>query len=248
MKRIGDTIKIEGSYQYKALTQGNAIQRFWHYSKSQAISRFLPPKRGDFVLDVGCGSVVISAFLAQSGAEVLAVDSNLEAIQFATEFYSNTSIHFRRGFVDEQFKLEKSASKIYCLEVIEHIYFSQAEDMLKVFGGVLSSNGKVFLTTPNYHSYWPLLEWFLDKTHLTPRMKDDQHVAHYHPRKLRQLCEKVGFKVKLLTSMCFLAPWVAPMSSRLARWIGQWEMKWPFPWGCILIIVLEKDSSDESNR
>ena len=75
-RRTGDTIAIDGAYQYRALTEGNPVQRFWHEAKQLVIDRFLPPEPGDFVMDVGCGSGVIANHLAEQGAEVIAVDGN----------------------------------------------------------------------------------------------------------------------------------------------------------------------------
>lgn len=59
-RRTGDTIAIDGGYQYRALTEGYRVQRFWHYSKTLAIQEFLPPQSTDRIIDVGCGSGVIT--------------------------------------------------------------------------------------------------------------------------------------------------------------------------------------------
>jgi len=175
-RRLGDTVKIGGDYQYKALTQGNSIQRFWHFNKHLSIMRYLPPNSQDTIIDVGCGSGVITSFLGESGASVLGVDGNSEAIQFASEKFSRPNVDFRLGLVDDEFESTQDFDKIYCLEVIEHIYRNQAKNMLNNFWRLLKPGGQVFLTTPNYRSLWPLIEWSMDKLGLAPPLAEHQHV------------------------------------------------------------------------
>ncbi len=105
-RRTGDIVEISGDYQYRALTEGGAVQRFWHYSKQLAISRFLPVQPGQRAIDVGCGSGVISSFLGRRGAEVLGVDSNPQAVEFATGKFATDNVRFAHGLVDETFHVE----------------------------------------------------------------------------------------------------------------------------------------------
>ena len=54
-----------------------------HSLKMTTIERLYRPKEGDTVLDLGCGSGVVSNFLAETGATVYGLDSNPQAIEFA---------------------------------------------------------------------------------------------------------------------------------------------------------------------
>ena len=239
-RRFGDSIKISGDYQHNAIHSPNRVQRFWHLSKKQAIARFLPPRKEDFVLDVGCGSGVIAGFLGESGAEVLGLDGNPEAIAFATDTYSKPNVQFQLGLVDEQFDVARPVAKIYCLEVIEHIHLNQARDMLRVFHDLLTPDGAVFITTPNYASLWPLIERLMDVFHLAPQMSVHQHVEHYTIPKLKRLCRETGFVVEAVHTANFVAPWLALLSWRAAEKVDALESgsKWPF--GSIIISVLRK--------
>ena len=240
IRRTGDTIKISGDYQHRALIGGNRVQRFWHYSKQTLISRLLPPLAIDRILDVGCGSGVITGFLGSSGATVIGMDGNLDAIRFAAETYQRTNVTFQHGLVDEHFRLESPLDKIYCMEVIEHIHMPQAVTMLTTFIDNLNPGGKVLLTTPNYHSAWPLIEWAMDRLGSSPKLKDDQHVEHYHACKLRKLCETVGFQVNLVSTSCVVAPWLAAISRKMAEVVDGWEARLPGHTGSILVCILEK--------
>lgn len=239
-RKTGDCIKINGDYQFRALMEGNPVQRFWHYNKQLAIKTLMPPNPGEYVIDVGCGSGVITSFLGESGADVLGIDGNTDAIRFAQRKFSKAKVRFKLGLVDDNLIPEKPVDKIYCLEVIEHIYRHQTEKMLIDFMRILRPGGLVFLTTPNYRSLWPVIEFFMDRLGTAPRMSEDQHVKFYNMKKLAVLCRSAGFKIDLLTTTCFLAPWLAPLSWKLAERIAQKEYRLSFLPGSILICILEK--------
>ncbi len=245
-RRTGDAVAIGGDYQYRALTQGPAVQRFWHYCRQLSIRQFLPPKPGDDVLDVGCGSGTVSSFLGTFGARVVGLDGNPAAIAFARQKFQAPNVTFEQALVDDAFGVPASVDKIYCMEVIEHIYASQGEAMLRSFHDLLRPTGRVLLSTPNYHSAWPVIEWTLDKLHLTPRMQGDQHVELYHAGKLKQIAERSGFRVERMWTCCLFAPWVAPLSWRLAERVHHLETSKPHRLGSILLCILARaDSSGD---
>jgi len=237
-RRTGDAVAIGGDYQYKALTEGVAIQRFWHYSRQLSIRRYLPPEAGDQVLDVGCGSGTVSAFLGTFGANVLGLDGNPDAVEFARRNFGRPNVTFEQALVDETFGSRVAADKIYCMEVIEHIYAAQGEKMLTTFRTLLKPSGKVLLSTPNYRSAWPAIEWTMDKLHLTPRMQGDQHVELYHAGKLQHLAERCGFVVERMWTCCLVAPWLAPLSWQLAEKVHHLETASPHRMGSILLCIL----------
>ena len=237
-KRTGDTVAIEGDYQYRALTEGNPVQRFWHLSKQLTIDKYMPPASSDFVLDAGCGSGVISGFLGAYGASVLGIDGNREAIRFAASKFEKRNVHFMAGLVDDDLKIEKLVDKIYCLEVIEHIHYNQAMKMLRSFYNILKPGGRVLLTTPNYRSLWPLMEYFMDLLGRTPKLRGHQHIEFYNKKKLEELCREAGFGIEMITTTCLFSPWVALFSRDLALKTFARETGLPFCPGPILNCIL----------
>ena len=217
------------------------MQRFWHYNKQLTIARYLAPDGGDLILDVGCGSGVVSNFLAQSGAEVIGIDGNEGAVSFARQTFHAPNVSFQLGPIDHHFSTDRPVDKIYCLELIEHIYPDQATKMLHVFHSHLKAGGRVFLTTPNYRSPWPAIEWLMDRFRLAPKMSGHQHVAKYHRRTLAGLCRSAGFTIERIATTCFLSPWLAAISWRLALRGNKLETGSPF--GCIIACVLKKERS-----
>ncbi len=242
MRRMGDRIQIEGAYQYSALHRGNAVQRFWHESKLDTISRLLQPERGDFVIDVGCGSGVCAAFAADRGAEVLGVDGNAAAISFATkQFAGSRRARFRLALLDELSELPPSSfNKAMCLEVLEHLAVSQIRVLLASIYECLRESGLLLITTPNYRSAWPLIEFSLDQLHLVPKLREEQHVTKLHHRGLRCLAESHGFELVTRRAICTLAPWLAPLSQRLGRGVRRLELSVPVPFGTILAHLYRK--------
>jgi 2-polyprenyl-3-methyl-5-hydroxy-6-metoxy-1,4-benzoquinol methylase len=247
-RRTGDTVQIDGAYQHRALHHGPAAQRFWHYAKQRTIGDLLPPARGDLVLDVGCGSGTISSFLGTLGARVVGLDGNPEAIRFAEQKYGTENVRFECRLVDEQYDLVEEIDKVYCLELIEHIYLEQGRELLSALHRTLRPDGAVLLTTPNYRSAWPIQEWLLDRGGFTPRLKDHQHVEHFHLPKVRALAQDAGFVVARANTFCLLAPWVAPISWSLAEKLHGWELKSPFPLGSLLACVLRKPQPAPPSR
>jgi 2-polyprenyl-3-methyl-5-hydroxy-6-metoxy-1,4-benzoquinol methylase len=240
-KRMGDSIFIKGDYQFKAFYSANTIQRFWHQSKSRLIQSLMPPGNGENVLDVGCGSGVITNLLGNLGANAMGVDGNPSAISFASQTYVHPHVKFFMGLVDEEFILPEPVDKIYCLEVIEHIYYFQGKCMLEAFYKSLKSGGLVFLTTPNYLSFWPVIERVFDLFQVTPKMSGEQHVEFYNLNKLDKLCRDTGFSVTRSFTTNFLAPWMSPLSWNMAVALENLEIKLRCPIGSTLVFILTKN-------
>jgi 2-polyprenyl-3-methyl-5-hydroxy-6-metoxy-1,4-benzoquinol methylase len=214
-RREGDAIHISGDYQARALKSDRAAQRFWHEAKFRLIERSAMPGKHDRVLDAGCGSGTISHFLSLHAGEVVGIDSNPSAIAYANGAYKAPNLQFRLGQFDD-LAGDKPFDKIYSIEVIEHLYDHQVADVLSLFYKLTNPGGQLFLTTPNYQSAWPLIEWLLDRFGLVATLDEVQHVTHFTKRTLSAMCERAGWKVGHIGTFNGLAPFLAPISRRLA--------------------------------
>ena len=213
--REGDAIQISGDYQARALKSDRAAQRFWHEAKFRLIERVAMPEKYERVLDAGCGSGTISYFLSQRAGEVVGIDSNPSAINFATTTYDMPNLGFRLGQF-EDLTADKPFDKIYCVEVIEHLYEHQVTEVFSLFHRLTNPGGQLFLTTPNYRSAWPLIESLLDRLGLAAKMDEVQHVTHFTKSKLAAACERTGWRVRRIGTFNGLAPFLAPISHRMA--------------------------------
>ena len=238
-RRMGDTVKISGDYQWRAANSSNLIQRYWHQAKKTAIDILCAPEKDSLVLDVGCGSGVIASYLSvKYSAKVIGLDGNIDAVNFAKAKFPH--VDFRPQLVDDDFGLNLRVDSIYCLELIEHIFEPQAIILLDNFFRLLKPGGKLFLTTPNYRSAWPVIEKLMDLFSGAPNLAKDQHVAFYNPDSIRALVESRGFLIEAVRMNCFVAPWVAPFSTRAAKWFESKEIHMSLPLGSIIVLVARR--------
>jgi 2-polyprenyl-3-methyl-5-hydroxy-6-metoxy-1,4-benzoquinol methylase len=214
-RREGDAIDISGDYQARALKSDRAAQRFWHEAKFRLIKRIAMPAKHERVLDAGCGSGTISNFLSGHAGDVVAIDSNPSAINYARDTFKASNLQFHLGQFDD-LKGDKPFDRIYCIEVIEHLYEHQVADVLTLFYQLTNPGGQLFLTTPNYRSAWPLIEWLLDRFALVATLQEVQHVTRFTKGKLSNICQRTGWKITQVGTFNGFAPFVAPVSYNLA--------------------------------
>jgi 2-polyprenyl-3-methyl-5-hydroxy-6-metoxy-1,4-benzoquinol methylase len=223
-RRERDAIHISGDYQARALKSDRAAQRFWHEAKFRLIERIAMPGKHDRVLDAGCGSGTISHFLSRHAGEVVGTDSNPSAIGYARTAYNAPNLEFRLGQF-EDLTGDKAFDRIYCIEVIEHLYERQVADVLSLFYRVANPGAQLLLTTPNYRSAWPLIEWLLDRFALVAKLDEAQHVTHFTKGKLSMACERAGWRVRHIGTFNGFAPFLAPISYRLALGLEKVEFR-----------------------
>jgi 2-polyprenyl-3-methyl-5-hydroxy-6-metoxy-1,4-benzoquinol methylase len=238
---------IAGDYQHRALTEGPAIQRYWHREKQNILKSICMPSKDDIVLDCGCGSGVITHFLSPYCHRVVGVDINEDAIKYASQKFQEPNISFIQRSVDE---LDFSAhyfSKVFFMEVLEHLQEEQGGQLLHRIYTILKPGGTLFLTTPNYHGLWPLIEWIADRSGKVPQMDHEQHVAHYHKQKITGILHNIGFKNIRAGTFCTFAPFVSIINWNFAQWISKMEVTLNFPFGNLLYVKAEKEEADEKN-
>lgn len=91
------------------------------------------------------------------------------------------------------------------------------------------------MTTPNYRSLWPVLEFFVNR--LTRVSYEHQHINPLWPDRCVRLLSESGFGVHRLESSFIISPFLAPLSRALAERCCQLEARLLPRWGCILYRV-----------
>lgn len=222
-RRDADAIAIPGDYQARAIQSPRAAQRFWHQAKIRVIDRVAPPRPGARIADAGCGSGVISAHLASTAREVIGFDSNPAAIAYAQSAYHGLPLRFLLGPF-ERMEDERPFDQVYCLEVLEHLYEEQAIETLKLFARSAAAGAELFVTTPNARSAWPAIEWTLDRLQLVPTLDEAQHLTLFTRRTLERAMTAGGWHVEAIGTFNGVAPFLAPVSERLARLVERAEL------------------------
>jgi magnesium-protoporphyrin O-methyltransferase len=243
-RRERDAIAIAGDYQARALASPRAAQRFWHAAKLRIIDRVAPPKAGARIADAGCGSGVISAHLAASGAQVIGFDSNPAAVEYGTRTYASANLRFVLGPF-ELIENEGPFDQLYCLEVLEHLYEEHAIEVLRLCARASRPGAELFVTTPNARSAWPLIEWTLDRLQLVPTLDEAQHLTAFTRASLARALHAAGWTVEEMGTFNGVAPFLAPISERVARAAEAVEFKTArvMPWNLLYCRAVFKSAS-----
>jgi 2-polyprenyl-3-methyl-5-hydroxy-6-metoxy-1,4-benzoquinol methylase len=214
-RRDRDGVAIRGDYQARALESPWAAQRFWHRAKIRLLDRVGPARPSARIADAGCGSGVIADHMARTARAVVAFDTNPDAIAYASSAYPRDNLRFVLGPF-ERVVDEGPFDQIVCLEVLEHLYPEQAETTLALFARAAAPGATLFVTTPNARSAWPMIEWALDRSGLVPALDEAQHLTLFSRRQLARACQRAGWRIDELGAFNGLAPFLAPVSERLA--------------------------------
>lgn len=174
----------------------------------------LNSKKGDKILDVGCGDSFYLYLLSSLNLEVdlTGIDFDARALVSARKNLKDKKVTLIKSdlmkkipFVDESF------DKVLACEVIEHL----PDDIkgLKEVYRVLKPGGKIVISVPhqNYPFLWDPINWLLERL-IGKHIKNGfwagiwhQHLRLYTPLQLASILKETGFKkidMKLMTHYC----------------------------------------------
>lgn len=210
--------EIPAGYYYEMMISGHAVQRFWHREKFLEVARLVNEGGARKILDVGCGPGSFLSVLAEAHPELEAVGVDIASpqIDFAREKVASRfpKIGFellqneRLPFPDNSF------DAVTCIEVVEHIHPFLAAKILSEIRRVLKPEGFFVITTPNYRSLWPLIEFLLERA--SPVKYHDQHINKFTPNSLIKFLETCGFETAGINSIFVAAPFLNAISGKLA--------------------------------
>jgi len=233
---------IPGNYQYHALRKGNPIQRQWHKNKLNLINYLDFLDQNDFVLDAGCGSGNTLLEFCKKVQYIVGIDCNGECIKFLEQRLKDLQI---KNVAAEKLdlleigSLELRFNKIIMTEVIEHVTEEYLKKMLREIDKVITPDGKILITTPNYRSLWSSIELFLDFFKLLPKLRDEQHIAKYTWKKLSEIANQTNYRVVAKGTLNWVSPFLASFTSTLADKISYFEFS-RVSFGNLLYIVLKR--------
>lgn len=233
---------IAGNYQYNALKFGNAVQKQWHRNRHNLIDHLQFFDKKDVVLDAGCGSGNVVLEYASKVKSITGVDNNKNCIKFLNSKIKSSGIInanvLCRNLVKDDFGKNKY-SKILLTEVVEHFSDNDVRIVLKKINKSLGKNGKLLVTTPNYHSAWSVIEKTIDLFELSPKLWGEQHLIKFTPEKFRDIFEECGYKVEKMGTLNLMSPIAAYASQSLADRLSRIEFNMPLI-GNLLFAVLTK--------
>jgi len=229
--------EIQPGY-YDAVYQRNCgVQSRWHHHKFETLARFIPNQGRH--LDIGCGPGTLIGSLANSHyLESVGIDFSQQQIDYASNNYKSAKADFKCiDLFDPAFneKVEGKFDIITFVEVIEHIKRDEAVKMLSVARTKLNKNGKLLVTSPNYHSGWGVLEKIVNK--LGEVTYEDQHINKYTHKTLSLDLIESGFHSINVSSFLSVSPFLASINWGLSKRLARQELyKGAFrPCGFLLI-------------
>ena len=181
--------------------------------RARKVIEGLELKRGERVLDVGCGNGYYLSLLNRLGLDfgLVGIDIDQSALTDAAKFIGDKKV--KLILVDGS-KIpfpSNSFDKVVMGEVIEHVL--EEEVVLKEILRVLKKNGKFCLTTCNidYPFFWDPINWILQHFFNTHIRKGfwagiwNQHTRLYKKNYIEKLVSRIGFEIDevgALTSWC----------------------------------------------
>ncbi len=156
-------------------------------------------KPGDRVLEVGCGTGLLTAELSRTGAKVFSLDISLELLRKAKEKCGDKRIVFFCSSAYELGFKDKSFDHVIGMSVLHHLDIDKA---LKEFSRVLKDGGKIAFSEPNMLN--PHI--FVERTFLRERFHNSPDETAFVRFSLKKKAEGHGFKDIKISPFDFLYP------------------------------------------
>jgi ubiquinone/menaquinone biosynthesis C-methylase UbiE len=236
-----DYDSVPGDYQFRVMSSGPGLQRFWHRNKIRVVDQVIEVTSCDCVAEVGCGAGNLILHFGSRAGAVIGIDISREALRFCKRRASIEGINNALFLQSSGYAVslaDNSVDELLFVEVIEHLQCPR--DFLGELYRVLRPGGKMFVTTPNYCSFWPVLEWTLDLFGLTPKMVDEQHISRFTPRRLAAVLRSAGFQITRLGTFYILSPLVQFVSSSFAARLSIHELGWKSRMGLLIYCLATK--------
>jgi 2-polyprenyl-3-methyl-5-hydroxy-6-metoxy-1,4-benzoquinol methylase len=223
---------IAPGYYDDVYAQGKGVQWFWHHYRFAAVTELLPPS-GERILDMGCGPGTFLGHYAPGYREAIGIDLAAPQIEVAQQRYGSARRQFHASDVTA-FEGEARFDAIVSIEVIEHLPPAETQPFLRTLLRLLKPGGTLVLTTPNYRSLWPVIEYAISRK--GPVDYTVQHINRFHVARLERELAAAGFVVTRKRTFFVVAPFLAALSTRLAKAVYAIERRL-LPWAGSEIVV-----------
>lgn len=245
-----DYSRIPVGFYDQVLKDGSPIRKAWHAHKFQRILDCLPQGENLSILDIGCFAGSFLAMLEDSKrfSYQVGVDILPEQIQYANANYQTPYRKFLA--IPEISLLQKHIETLFdcitLIEVIEHLPATEIPILIDEVARRLKPGGIFVLSTPNYTSLWPVLEFLL--THFSDVSYEEQHITKFNiftlENRLATLAPKIKthFRMRFKTTSHLISPFLAPISMKLAQTVSHTipHNRWRMPFGSLCLAVFEK--------
>jgi 2-polyprenyl-3-methyl-5-hydroxy-6-metoxy-1,4-benzoquinol methylase len=210
--------RIPAGFYDQIHRRGRGVRYCWHDLKFRAVAARLGGARR--LLDVGCGPGTFIGNYA-GGIEALGIDASAEQIGYATRHYGSACHRFEVRAAAEVVATGERFDAVTMIELIEHLPATDVRDLLPHVRSLLAPAGTLVVTTPNYASPWPLIEWGVNRT---SRVSYElQHINKYRRARLAAELREAGFRAIAIGTAVGFAPFAAMVGVGAARAVNALE-------------------------
>lgn len=182
-------------------------------ARAKAILQHLDIKKGDHILDAGCGwgyYLKLVSSLSTHNFKLVGIDNHKQSIDKARVAVKNKNLKLLVGDITHMPFKANTFDKVILSEVAEHLENDEAA--FKEIYRVLKPGGFLLITVPNanYPLFWDPVNWFLENffnTHVKTGFWAGiwtNHKRLYKPADLSIKLTKNKYKIEIIRSLTLL--------------------------------------------
>ncbi len=168
----------------KAKKNYSSISNFVNWFNGTNNQGHLYAKKGELVLDIGCGDCSSLIEIKKLGAKAFGIEADNNVKPIAETL--NLKVHF--GSIEDNPFKEKKFDLIVMNQVIEHL--PEPDKCLELIKKRLSKKGKIIFVCPNKNSFWQKItgiKWI--NWHIP------YHLHHFDKNSFEKMTNKCGLKI-----------------------------------------------------
>ncbi len=158
-----------------------AADDFWTRRYHETYATFF--RKGQSVLDIGCGSGIFLKLLQERGVDGTGIDSSEDAVARCREQNLHAILTDAMKYLSE---CGTRYDGVFCSHIVEHIQPDTLMQLLDAANRILKPGGKIIIITPHFGDISVMSELF---------WLDISHVRPYPLPLLRLLLEHAGFTI-----------------------------------------------------
>ena len=233
-KKKFDYNEINVGFYDSIYCKNKGVRSAWHHIKFNFIKEKIHNQNHH--LDIGCGSGTFVSILNNKFSA--GIDISKKQINYAIRKYGSANKHFKEYKDRIPFK-KNSFDSISIIEVIEHLTDEEIASLFNEIHNVLKKDGKIYITTPNYLSLWPILEFFLNK--VSRVSYEHQHINKFNFLNINKIIDNKKYNIISNNSFIYLSPFIAFFSFKFSIFFSKIEKIFSkFLPGFLLFIEIQK--------
>tara|TARA_B100000965_G_C19504090_1_gene718809 strand:- start:283 stop:996 length:714 start_codon:yes stop_codon:yes gene_type:complete len=230
--------QLTPGYYDKVLEDGllkkRGIQSNWHHSTFKNVSNLIVNVNNH--LDYACGpGTFIGKYLDLNS---IGVDISEQQIDYASKKYESKG----QFLTTEDFKYkqyEKNFEAISIIGLLEYLNDNEILNLMKQMYFILSDDGKVIITTPNYKSFMSILDRIVNR--FSKVNYEAQNINKFDSNKILELMKKTSFRNVEVKKIINVGVFAGFINIRLSQIIQSFIYKLTNGrYGYLLMVIITK--------